>query len=291
MTKPMTGKLVSLALLAALAAGPALADLRAPAETPPASFKGQQYVDSKGCVFVRAGKGKNTNWVPRIQRGKQMCNASPSSARAAVEANSAETAEPAAPKAGAQAAKPAASAAAPAQPKAQAKAAEKSPAAAPQGYKSAWSDDRLNPGRGGVATDQSVRLRVQLADGSIALRDAVVVSVEENNRVKIRLRGSGQEMVVPRGALTGGGTTQDGGSSGPVSVAAAGTRVQIGSFGETRNAERAAAKLAGLGLPVMRNVHRGLEVISVGPFASRADADVALSMARRAGFSEAVVVP
>ncbi|UWQ90165.1 SPOR domain-containing protein [Rhodobacteraceae bacterium M382] len=45
-----------------------------PAEFPPASFKGKQYVDSKGCIYIRAGIDGNVTWVPRVNRSrKQIC--------------------------------------------------------------------------------------------------------------------------------------------------------------------------------------------------------------------------
>lgn len=49
-----------------------------PAEFPPGSYQGKQYVDSKGCVFIRAGAAGNTVWVPRKSRaGKSICGMRP----------------------------------------------------------------------------------------------------------------------------------------------------------------------------------------------------------------------
>lgn len=54
-----------------------------PAEFPPASFNGSQYVDSRGCVYIRAGIDGNVTWVPRMTRARQhICNARPTFASA-----------------------------------------------------------------------------------------------------------------------------------------------------------------------------------------------------------------
>ena len=56
-----------------------LANVLGPAELPPASFAGEQFVDSTGCVFLRAGSYGAIKWVPRVtQQRKLVCGLEPS---------------------------------------------------------------------------------------------------------------------------------------------------------------------------------------------------------------------
>ncbi|MEM8979097.1 MAG: SPOR domain-containing protein [Pseudomonadota bacterium] len=66
-------------LSAGLAPAQQLRDALNPAEFPPDTFTGNQYVDSRGCVYIRAGISGRTTWVPRVTRDRRLvCGFQPS---------------------------------------------------------------------------------------------------------------------------------------------------------------------------------------------------------------------
>lgn len=104
----MFRRIVSAAIFAAVSGvtvsqAQTVSQVGGPAEQPPAGFSGQMYVDSRGCVFLRAGLNGQINWVPRVGRDrKAMCGYPPTTqamAKAIPVAPAAPVAEAPAPRA------------------------------------------------------------------------------------------------------------------------------------------------------------------------------------------------
>ncbi len=75
--------LVAMSFGASAAQAQSLRNAEPPAEFPPSSYEGKQYVDSRGCIYVRAGLDGAVRWVPRVTRDrKHICGARPTLANA-----------------------------------------------------------------------------------------------------------------------------------------------------------------------------------------------------------------
>ncbi len=89
--KIVSSAIVALGLSATMVSGQSLASIGGPSNLPPAGFTGQQFVDGRGCLFLRAGFGAQVNWVPRIGRDRRpLCGFPPTfgaATAAAVAAN------------------------------------------------------------------------------------------------------------------------------------------------------------------------------------------------------------
>ena len=150
-----------------------------PREFPPSSYMGKQYVDSAGCVYIRAGIDGSVTWVPRVSRDRKVvCGYQPSLSQAEASASPPPRVEPeqitlapatptrvvrSAPTARVALATPAPRAVA--VPRAQVATAPVQRSnrvvpkhvylnrqntrnvSVPEGYRSVWEDDRLNPYR------------------------------------------------------------------------------------------------------------------------------------------------
>jgi hypothetical protein len=79
----MMSKVLSAVALAAVVFGgqavaQSVAGVGEPRELPPAGYTQQQYVDSRGCVYLRAGLGGTVRWVPRVGPDREaLCGATP----------------------------------------------------------------------------------------------------------------------------------------------------------------------------------------------------------------------
>lgn len=163
----------------------------------------------------------------------------------------------------------------------------------PKGYKVAWQDDRLNPMRGkGTASGNAQQAQVWtdevpaklVADQPVTKRKTKVVYSAKNQpqkagKVTMSTKGqSVEEVTAPKKK---------------VKAAVGGAYVQVGTFGVPSNAEGAASRLSGMGLPVARakitSGGKPMQIVLAGPFGSAADAQAALSMARGAGFGDAFI--
>ena len=314
LSKVMNAAIWAIVLSATATWAQSLSQLGGPVNLPPAGFDGQQFVDNRGCLFLRAGFGTTVNWVPRVDRGRRpLCGFPPTFGAAVIAAVEADMApDPAARVVSvapvALVEQPTVVVAAVPEDQGVGRAAPRrgslvamlfgTPAKAepvavvaevvrsgnrvptpPRGYKLAWNDDRLNPMRGvGTVEGQAQQDQVWTRDVP-----AVLVAVAPAKEPAATARAARSAVTLSTMSAPAVGTE-------PV---VADLYVQVGSFGEPANAEAVKARLRALGLPVstakMTRKGKVLQVVYAGPFGSAGAAQSALDLARGAGFGDAIL--
>lgn len=307
---------VSAAICALVAGAGAVPAQDGPAETPPSDFVAPQYVDSEGCVFLRAGVEGAVSWVPRVTRDRKPLCGYPPSLSPVVEASPedapavAADATTAAPQADAPAmtaeTDPAPAAGDPA-----AKAAAKAAIATVAAAVARPESDR--PAKTWKKRTRFPAVRVQPADAAEALAlDRLTLGPDEIRPAS----DMPDEILCPsavpqprRFAIKGGGSTVLCIRPGrgleqarvprlpatemallarqPRAEAQDGRYVQVGAFLDPANARSVRQSLAALGLPAAVAEGGALEIVLAGPFTEEASARAALRRLRGTGFRDA----
>ena len=326
----MLARVIACAGFVAFAAvGSSFAQSGGPAEVPDGNYEGQSYIDSKGCIFLKAGYGGAATWVARLDKDRRpICGQTPTNAVAMVEDAKAVAASPA------QKAKRKSRIAA--------SVADREPVmigcpvSVPVARRYATTDggsvvictakngsltgarSPIYPAGSGVGPALSGG---RYAGTTIPLPDIKTASVP-TNRVGANPVGSNNAVVPPPGyelawkddrlnplrgkSVAGGVVNQDTASVPAVVVAAKPAKaaaalatgsdrfyVQVGAFGEPSNAAGASARLKAMGYPVSKGQFskqgKALQVIYAGPFATGLDAQAALTFAHNNGFSDAFI--
>lgn len=270
-----------------VSAMPALAqDSLMPAEQPHATFEGREYVDSRGCVFLRSTFGGEVTWVPRFGPDRQpICNGQTTQAEqvpAAPAPQAPQVATPGTPQTTATARA--------VQPVVQPIGQVRLPAATSLGKEPPRRVARVSKPRQPV----QARFRGPDADGRHpdCPLNAQYGRLVRTDGGKIMVMCVMSPELFPEAAIASEG--KPGLAEVPKSetfasapVAGRGTVLQVGSFSVPSNANRVQARLQAHGIPVHLHQSGRLMVVTAGPFADGVQAHAALGTVRSLGIRDA----
>lgn len=268
-----------------------------PANLPPEGFAGREFVDNAGCAFLRSTFGGEVTWVPRFGPDRNpICDQNPTDFSTLT--LSAPTTEPAPQQAGT--------------------VATAADADAPAAV--AEAETTAEPPRGRIEVVGAVSDTVRRPAPSFAGKEPTVAGVAPRRaapRVASKPRlpqadASGRHPSCPDSSpygqlvdtvlgrkmvrcVTSPGlfldeyvdTPPQRVAHAPRAAVGHGARIQVGSFAVAGNAQRLVVRLRAAGLPAGTHGARGLNVVTVGPFGSGAEAHGALSHIRGMGFHDA----
>ncbi|RZV98604.1 MAG: SPOR domain-containing protein [Rhodobacteraceae bacterium] len=240
-----------------------------PAEFPPDSFEERQYVDSKGCVFVRVGVDDAVTWVPRVSRTRQqICGQQPTfEVQPQIVEDASEPASP--PDVAVAAVTPQRQTARRATVSRVSAPIDVSGIRPPKGYRPAWTDGRLNPNRAkGTAAGEAAMDRIWTREVPRKLRPGAARQVRTSSKSGMAAAAPVLERAAKQVAF-----------------------VQVGIFGVPGNTKATVSRLKALGVPVevraIRSKGRALQSVVAGPFATATGAQSALGQIRSAGYRDA----
>lgn len=239
-----------------------------PAEMPPADYDAREFVDSRGCAFLRSTFGGAVTWVPRFGADRQpVCDATPTVVAAQPAPSIQPVPQPSGPVPSAAAVaagkEPARSVAAP-------RRAVPRRAAMPRQADASGRhpDCPLNAPFGQVVRTSDARLMVLCVAQPDQFPEGLGLNTVHHGPVALP-----PNTVIPAPAQ-------------PV-ARQHGTHLQVGSFRVPQNATRLRARLQAHGLPAGIHHASGLNVVTVGPFAQADQARHALQLVRGMGFHDA----
>jgi hypothetical protein len=234
-----------------------------PAEPVPAGFEGREYTDSRGCVFLRSTFGGAVTWTPRYGPDRQpLCDGTPSVAA------------------------PPAASVVPVVAPAPVPVAAPAPRAAQTPRRTASAGAARSPARADASgrhpSCPEAAPYGQLVDTLLG-RPLVRCVTSPDLFLSPVDNGAGINLNAPI-ALPDSLAQR---TSAAARLPRAGRVVQVASFAIPGNAAQLNARLQRAGLPARNQPARGYHVVTLGPFASGAEAQAALSQARRMGFADA----
>lgn len=309
--KASSGALVVIAAALGMSFGTAasaltLSQAATPAENPPSSYTEDVYVDSRGCIYVRASIGTTVNWVPRLSRDREtvVCGLTPSGTGAATAAPATAATTPVAPVAPVIPVAPAPVAQAPVPLEAAQPApidapvqAAISPATLPAGQAPGIGAETASAvplaarppvkpapsGSGAVSRTMDVTcptagasVRVNVGADTVRLRcpeglsrsTSYLITHGNGTRSRVVARLASASPFDSADRASGLHTAAFGTVHGGTTAAVPGARwVQVGAFGVSGNATRAIAQLKRLGFgTATAQTRSGLTLVMAGPF-------------------------